>query len=137
MPNDILRDLGDIVGEANVLISSEFQDRSEIWGTNQPCRAAAVVCPANTDEVSAILASCHEVGQSVVAFGGLTNLVQGARTSSDDIALSFERMDCIEEIDPVAGTMTVQAGVTMQAAQEKVDEAGLYFPVDILSLIHI
>lgn len=131
MPNDILSDLRDIVGEANVLISSEFQDRSEIWGTNQPCRAAVVVCPVNTREVSAILASCHEAGQSVVPFGGLTNLVQGARTRSDDIALSFERMDRIEEIDPVGGTMTVQAGVTMQTAQEKVDEAGLYFPVDI------
>jgi FAD/FMN-containing dehydrogenase len=123
--------LAAIVGDRNVLNGKDFQDRSEIWGTNQPCRAGVVVCPADTDEVSAVLALCHAAGQPVVPFGGLTNLVQGAVTGPDDIAISFERMDRIEDIDTTANTMTVQAGVTMQSAQEKADEAGLYFPVDI------
>jgi len=131
MSKDILQPLRNIVGSANLLTGKEIPDRSETWGTAQPCQAMAFLMPADTAEVAAILECCHAVGQSIVPCGGMTNLVQGALTRPGDIALSFERMNRIEEIDPVANTMTVQAGVTMQAAQERADEAGLYFPVDI------
>ena len=131
MENELLDTLQEIVGERYVLTGSAIEDRSAIWGTNQPCAAIAVVCPANTAEVAAVLKACHERRQAVVPYGGMTNLVQGAVTSPDDIALSFERMDQVEEVDPVAHTMTVQAGVTLQSAQERADESGLYFPVDI------
>lgn len=131
MSTDILQSLRHVVGSANVLIGKEIQDRSAVWGTNQPCLAKAVVCPDNTADVAAVLEVCHEAGQPVVPFGGMTNLVQGALTDKDDVALSFEKMDRIEQIDATANTMTVQAGVTMQAAQERADEEGLYFPVDI------
>ena len=131
MANDITAALAAIVGRAHVLTGDDRIDRSEIWGTHQPCEAQAVVCPANTAEVSAVLAACHERRQPVVPFGGMTNLVQGALTSPDDIAVSFERMNAIEEVDATAHTMTVEAGVTMLEAQNRADEAGLYFPVDI------
>ena len=131
MDDSIVDTLRSIVGQKNVLTGKEIVDRSALWDTNQPCLAPAVVRPATTDEVSAILAFCNERGQSVVPQGGMTNLVLGAVTSSDDIALSFERMNRIENVDPVARTMTAQAGVTMQAAQEAADACDLYFPVDI------
>ena len=131
MTNDITEMLAEIVGRSHVLTGADRIDRSEIWGTHQPCNAKAVVCPAGTAEVSAVLAACHERRQSVVPYGGMTNLVQGALTSPDDIALSFERMNAIEEVDATAHTMTVQAGVTMLDAQRRADDAGLYFPVDI------
>jgi FAD/FMN-containing dehydrogenase len=75
--------------------------------------------------------TCFEHAQSVVPYGGLTNLVQGCATTPDDIALSFEKMNAIEDIDTTAHTMTVQAGVTMLAAQEAADAEDLFFPVDI------
>ncbi len=129
--DNLVAQLRKLVGERNVLTGKDFVDRSEIWGTNQPCQAAVVVCPADTNEVAAVLEACHAAGQPIVPFGGLTNLVQGAVTCADDVAISFERMDRIEKVDATANTMTVQAGVTMQAAQEAADSAGLYFPVDI------
>ena len=61
----------------------------------------------------------------------MTGLVKGCVTTPDDIALSFDRMRNIEETDATAKTMTAQAGVTMQRAQEAADEAGLFFPIDI------
>jgi FAD/FMN-containing dehydrogenase len=131
MATNIIEDLAAIVGEANVLTGNDRVDRSEVWGTHQPCEARAIVCPADTAEVSAVLAACHERAQSVVPYGGMTNLVQGALTSSEDVALSFERMNRIEGVDATAHTMTVQAGVTMREAQALADDAGLYFPVDI------
>ena len=131
MSADIIDEARKIVGADHVLTGEDRVDRSAVWGTNQPCLAMAVVCPADTAEVSAVMRLCHSRGQAVVPFGGMTNLVQGAVTAPDELALSFERMDRIEDVDRTAQTMTVQAGVTMQAAQERADEAGLYFPVDI------
>ncbi len=101
------------------------------WKTHDSCNAKAIVYPASTDEVAAILRLCNEVKQTVVPFGGLTGLVQGCQTSSDDIALSLAKMNQIQELDTTAQTMTVQAGVTMQQAQETADAEGLFFPVDI------
>jgi FAD/FMN-containing dehydrogenase len=131
MNEDIIDTLRTIVGARNVLIGDKIVDRSAVWGTNQPCVARAVVRPSSTAEVSAVMRACYQRQQSVVPFGGMTNLVLGATTGPDDIALSFEKMSQIEAIDPVSQTMTVQAGVTMQVAQESADAAGLYFPVDI------
>ncbi len=101
------------------------------WKTHDSCEAKAIVYPTTTDAVAAILRLCNENQQTVVPFGGLTGLVQGCQTNSDDIALSLARMNQIEELDRTAHTMTVQAGVTMQQAQEAADAEGLFFPVDI------
>jgi len=128
---DTVEKLGRMLGESNVLTGSAARELPLGWETNQPCRAKAVARPGNTADVVAILKLCHSLGQTVVPFGGRTNLVQACATTEDDIALSFARMNGVEEIDPVAQTITVQAGVTMQRAQEAADSAGLYFPVDI------
>jgi FAD/FMN-containing dehydrogenase len=128
---DIIARLRDIVGDSDVLTGSDASQRTLVWETHQPCLAQAVVRPSSTEQVAAIMRTCYAEGQSVVPYGGLTNLVQGCATTPDDIALSFEKMHAIEEIDTTAHTMTVQAGVTMLAAQEAADEKDLFFPVDI------
>jgi FAD/FMN-containing dehydrogenase len=45
--------------------------------------------------------------------------------------LSLERMRAIEEVDPVSGTMTVQAGAPLQTVQDAAANAGFYFPLDL------
>jgi FAD/FMN-containing dehydrogenase len=63
------------------------------------------VRPSDTGQVAAIMKSCFEHDQSVVPYGGLTNLVQGCATTPDDIALSFEKLNAIEEIDATCPPM--------------------------------
>lgn len=128
---DIIDQLKTIVGDTNVFTGEEARQWPSDWDTNQPCHAKAVVRPGSTDEVAAILTFCHKHSQTVVPFGGRTNLVQACSTTADDVAISFGRMNKIEETDPTAQTMTVQAGATMQRVQEAADAAGLFFPVDI------
>jgi FAD/FMN-containing dehydrogenase len=67
----------------------------------------------------------------VVTHGGLTGLVHGADTRASDLVLSLERMNAIEEVDPANRTMTVQAGVNLQSAQEEAAAAGLLFALDL------
>ena len=129
--SNIVSELKAIVGDADVLTGKDASERTTPWETHQPCEARAIVRPQSTQQVADIMKTCFARGQSVVPYGGLTNLVQGCATTPDDIALSFEKMNAIEDIDTTAHTMTVQAGVTMQAAQEAADEQDLFFPVDI------
>jgi FAD/FMN-containing dehydrogenase len=90
-----------------------------------------VVRPANTGEVSKILAACFDAGQPVLTQGGNTGLVQGGVPEDREIVLSLERMNQIEEFDEAGGTMTVQAGTILQTIQETAEEKGLTFPLDL------
>ncbi|HWJ06055.1 MAG TPA: FAD-binding oxidoreductase, partial [Steroidobacteraceae bacterium] len=95
-----------------------------------PCQAGAIVRPGSTDEVSRVLAACHAAGQPVVTLGGLTGLVRGCEAGPDELGLSLERMHRIEEVDVVGRTITVEAGVPLQAIQDEAERHGLLYPVD-------
>jgi FAD/FMN-containing dehydrogenase len=90
----------------------------------------AILCPASTEEVSAILRLCHEAGQPIVPWGGKTGLVDGT-AAPDGLALSLERMSRIEAIDPIGCTMIVEAGAILQTVCEAAEAAGLLFPLDL------
>ncbi|SNY97191.1 FAD-binding oxidoreductase [Halomonas sp. hl-4] len=120
-----------IVGPAHVLISDDVHSRSVDWMTGAPCQAGAIVRPADTEQVAAVMRACHQVQQAVVTHGGLTGLVHGAEASPDELVISLERLTAIEEIDQVGGTLTVQAGAPLQRVQEAAKEVGLQFPLDL------
>ena len=90
----------------------------------------ALLRPSSTAEVSQILRACHAAGQPVVPWGGCTGLVEGTYVDGG-LALSLERMNRIEEIDPASGTMTVEAGCILQTVGEAAEEAGYLFPLDL------
>jgi FAD/FMN-containing dehydrogenase len=127
---DIIRFISDIVGPKGLISGDDVTARPNYsWGAGS-CPARAIVRPASTDELSRVMALCHENGQTVVPRGGLTGLVNGITCSPDDIAISLERMHAIEHIDADAGTMTVQAGAVLQNVQEATEEAGWLFAMD-------
>lgn len=120
-----------IVGPAHVLTGDDVTSRREDWMTGAPCQAGAIVRPADTEQVAALMAACHQRQQPVVTHGGLTGLVHGAEARPDELVISLERMTAIEEIDPIGGTLTVQAGAPLQRVQEAAKEVGLQFPLDL------
>ena len=128
---DIVGSLRAIIGENAVLDAADTATRSAgVWRPDN-LQAAALARPANTEEVSKVMAWCHANDISVVTQGGLTGLVHGADAGPDQVILSLERMRTIEEINPVQRTATAQAGVTLQALQEAVEEHALMFPLDL------
>jgi len=96
---------------------------------NLNCRA--LLLPETTQQVSRMLQICNEFNQPVVPHGGLTNVVGGVVTNADEIALSLERMNHIEEINITNKTVTVQAGVVLQQLQNITAEHGQLFPLDL------
>lgn len=129
--NKIINEIQQILGADGVLVGEDVSNRAAgIWDT-KGIEATAIVRPKTTAEVSLVMKACHIAGQTVIAHGGRTGLVEGQLTTHKDIVLSLERMNRIEEIDEDGRTMTVQSGVPLQVIQETSEKAGLYFPVDL------
>jgi FAD/FMN-containing dehydrogenase len=128
---DLIARLRQELGTDAVLEGDDVRRRGSGWGRPEPCAARALVRPRSTAEVALVLRLCHEAGQTVVTHGGLTGLVGGTVAAAQDLVLSLERMNRIEEVDPPGRSMTVQAGVTLQTAQEGADAAGLLFALDL------
>jgi FAD/FMN-containing dehydrogenase len=131
-PAGLMADLRTVLGHAAVLEGAEMPARNSLdWSNLDPVPPLAVVRPADTAGVAAVLRLCTAYGVAVVPQGGLTGLCGGARPVADGIALSLERMSGIEEIDPASSTMTARAGTPLQTLQEAADAAGLYLALDL------
>ncbi|SIO52977.1 FAD-binding oxidoreductase [Paraburkholderia phenazinium] len=124
--------LRDALGADAVRVGEQIGERSMTdWTRHEPTRAAALLLPRTTEQVSQALAICHAAHQPVVPQGGMTGLAGGAIPRAADIALSLERMTGVEEIDPASATMTVLAGTTLQTAQEAAAQAGFELALDL------
>ena len=127
---DLMSKLRAIVGDAHVL-EAEADTVSFLRERRDLYRGAtrAVVRPGTRDEVSAVLALCHETGTAVVPQGGNTGLVGGQTPMHGEIVLSLTRLAAVREIDVVTGTMIVEAGMTLDAVRAAADRAGRLFPL--------
>ncbi len=98
-------------------------------------QAAAVLRPANTAEVSQILATCNAARVPVVPLGGGTGLVGGQVMAEGPVPvlLSLERMAHIREISPENNTMTVEAGAVLVDIHTAAAGAGRMFPLRLAS----
>ncbi len=127
---DLISTLKHELGDAAVLTGDDVTARTLGWASSEPRIARAIVRPSSTDEVAQVVRACGDAGQPLVSFGGGTGLVDGTKTGEDDILLSLERMNRIEAIDALGGTMTVQAGAILETVQRQAGEAGLAFQLD-------
>ncbi|WP_434983588.1 FAD-binding oxidoreductase [Vreelandella zhaodongensis] len=127
----LLNDLLAIVGPAGVLVGDDVSQRSVDWFTGAPCRAKAIVRPRSTEQLSRVMAVCYQADQPVVTHGGMTGIVHGGVASPEELVVSLELMNQIEEVDAVGSTIQVQAGVTLQRVQEAAEEIDMQFPLDL------
>tara|TARA_B100000482_G_scaffold192385_1_gene180346 strand:+ start:2003 stop:3391 length:1389 start_codon:yes stop_codon:yes gene_type:complete len=128
----VLEELKAFLPKKALLLDQEVTSRTAGGlHTEEPIQARLIVRPQSTNEVSKILSICNEQEQPIVVHGGVTGLVYGTRTSEDQIILSLERMNKIEEVDLIGRTMTCQSGVTLQDIQERAEELDMIFPLDL------
>lgn len=126
----LLAEIESIVGANGLLQGDAVAARPNDNMGHGSCPAAAIVRPANTEQLAAVMRLCHQHSQSVVPMGGLTGLVNGTQCEPGQIGISTERMRTIENIDELAGTMTVQAGVVLETAQNAASEHGWQLAMD-------
>ncbi|MGW8392190.1 FAD-binding oxidoreductase [Pseudoduganella sp. HUAS MS19] len=123
-----------LLGDAHVI--SDEADMAPFlrdWRGRFTGRALAVLRPADTEQVAATVKLCMEARIPIVPQGGNTGLVLGSvpDASGTAVVLSVARMRKVRKVDPVNRTMTVDAGVILQRAQEAAAEYGCLFPLSL------
>ncbi len=112
-PAALLSGLRSIVGHRHVLTGDATEGYAVDWTGRFRGHAAAVVRPAETAQVAAILRLCTETGTEVVPQGGNTGLVGGGVPLHGELVLSLTRMDQLGPVDADARQVTADAGVTL------------------------
>ncbi|WP_210649460.1 FAD-binding oxidoreductase [Nocardioides sp. SYSU D00065] len=131
---DLLDHLRTVVGDDHVLTEPADQAAYVVdWTGVHAGRALAVVRPGSTDEVAAVVAACHRAGTAIVPQGGNTGLVGGGvpDAGGGQVVLSLGRMRTVRDVDPVAGTITVDAGVVLADVQAAAERVGRLFPMSL------
>src|SRR5882724_827100 len=94
-------------------------------------RSPLVLRPGSTAEVSAICKLATEHRIALVPQGGNTGLVGGQTPHNGEVVISMRRMDRIREVDTASNTMTCEAGVILQNAQQRAADADRLFPLSL------
>jgi FAD/FMN-containing dehydrogenase len=101
------------------------------WRRIHHHKAVCVALPESAAQVAAVLRLAAASGVGVVPQGGNTGLVAGGVPvpGPAQMVLSLKRMNKILGIDTLGDTISVEAGVTVQAVQAAAAAAGKLFPV--------
>ncbi len=133
MNDTLLRALRHAVGSEQVLADGDLSAWELDWRKRFRGRALAVVRPADTPQVAAVVRACAAHGASLVPQGGNTGLVGGGvpDASGTQVLLSLTRLNRVRGIDPANLTLTAEAGCVLQAVQQAAADAGLLFPLSL------
>ena len=133
MQHGLINQLTALVGKTNVLVDGDLSAYELDWRKRSRGKALAVVRPANTLEVAAVVKACSASGVSIVTQGGNTGLVGGSipDESGQQVVLSLQRMNAVRNIDAANLTMTVDAGCILQNLQDTAEKAGFLFPLSL------
>ena len=124
------------VGAAHVVTDPELMEQYVVdWARRFRGPALAVVRPADTAEVAAVMRACATQGVPVLPQGGNTGLVGGSVPAADGDALpvivSTRRLDWIGDVDDLSGQVSAGAGATLGDVRRHAANAGWYYGVDL------
>ncbi|MCO5109492.1 MAG: FAD-binding oxidoreductase [Burkholderiaceae bacterium] len=121
------------VGESHVLTEGDLSAWEQDWRRRVHGKSLAVVRPATTQEVAAVVKACASAGVPIVPQGGNTGLSVGSTpdTSGREVVLSLTRLNAVRALDKDNLTLTVEAGCILQNVQDAAEQAGLLFPLSL------
>ena len=128
---DVAAALTAVVGEGNVLVGDDVNEdlTHDEALTATPQRPLAVVRPADTEQVAAIVRWAADIGVPVTARGSGTGLSGACVPRADGLLVDFRRMAKVLEIDTDNHVAVVQPGVTLQELDAATAEHGLVYTV--------
>jgi D-lactate dehydrogenase (cytochrome) len=98
--------------------------------SSAPTLPDAVAFVESTEEVSRLLALCHQHSVPVVPFGAGTSLEGHVNPVRAGISLDLSRMTAVLEVNEADMDCLVEPGVTRQQLNEHLRDKGMFFPVD-------
>lgn len=105
------------------------------WRGRYTGRARAVVLPADTAQVAAVVRACAAAGCAMVPQGGNTGLCGGATPLADgaSVVLNLSRLRRIRHVDAANNALCAEAGVPLALVQQAALDADRFFPLSLAS----
>ena len=131
LPSAVVSDLSEIVGRRHVITDPDrllVYESDGLTAYRIPPRA--VVLPASTEEISAVVEVLHRKGVAVIPRGAGTGLSGGALSTPGGVIVGMARMNRILTIDPENRIARAQPGVINAHLTEATSPYGLYYPPD-------
>ena len=131
---DTILSLGNIVGPQGLYTeSADLEPYVADWRGIYRGNAAAVVRPANSEQVAAIVKLCAATKTPLVPQGGNTGMCGATVPDAklNPIVIAMGRMNHIRTIDALNNTMTVEAGCVLANIQQAAAEAERLFPLSL------
>jgi FAD/FMN-containing dehydrogenase len=127
----LIADLKAKLGDDLVVVGADVARYCRDWHGDVTSDAVAVLRPRSTQDVSSCVRAATALGLSIVPQGGNTGLVLGALPDAPahQVVLSLERMNRIRAVDADDFSAVVEAGAILSSFKDKVEEAGLFFPL--------
>jgi glycolate oxidase subunit GlcD len=126
--DDLRRLLGDAAVECPVVDREWLHDGTESAAVVGA--AAAVVRPADAEQVAAVVGYARAQGLPIVPRGGGTGYAAGAVPFAGSLVLSLDRLRQVRSRQPENWSLGVEAGVTTAEVRRLAREDGLCFPPD-------
>lgn len=134
MTDNWLEKLQAVVGAKGFTIDpAELTPWLTDWRGRYTGKTSAMLSPASTEEVSAVVKIANEHNIPIVPQGGNSGMVGGATPddSGNSILLSLRRMNQIREIDSDNQLAICDAGVILQNFHEALEPVGQRFPLTL------
>lgn len=135
-PTLLIDQIRAVVGDLGLLTqSTDTAAYAQDWRKLYQGATRAVIRPGNTHELAEVVRLCAQAGAAIVPQGGNTSMVGGAVPNEDgsELVLSTARLNRIRDLDPIDMTLTIEAGVTLKAAQLAAADQGCLLPLSISS----
>jgi FAD/FMN-containing dehydrogenase len=93
----------------------------------------AVVLPSTIEQVQALVQLAAHERLAIVPSGGRTGLSGGAMAANGELVLALDRMNTIDDFNPIDRTVRCGPGVITEQLQQFAQQQELFYPVDFAS----
>ena len=131
--SDFLAALRAAIGDDAVFTDAADREAYEHGWRYGHGSAALVAKPSTSTQVAEVLRLATSHGVRVQPIGANTGLVGASNpdATGGQIVLSLERLNRIEDVDPIDGVAVAEAGVLLSQLNEALEPHGLWFPIDL------
>ncbi|RFB83476.1 FAD-binding oxidoreductase [Rhizobium leguminosarum bv. trifolii] len=129
---DFIDSLREIVGPANLKLA-DAMSAIDYGVAAANLGAAAVILPADTEQVAMVVRCANRHSVSIVTHGGRTGLVGGGFSTPGQLIVSTTRLNKLQHFSEIDRVAVVGAGMTLQNLQERALRSGLEPGIDLPS----
>lgn len=110
--------------------AADLEHYGRDWTRRWTPAPLAIAFPESVDQLQAVVRWANEESVAIVPSGGRTGLSGGAVAANGELVVSLERMQRVLDFNPIDRTVTVQAGIVLEAVHNAARAHGLAYPVD-------